>query len=51
MARGKSLNHKRKSHPGEFPKTAEMKSSKNVSHEEGYTVTDEAFKNRIPEEE
>ncbi|WP_209124888.1 hypothetical protein [Alkalihalobacillus sp. BA299] len=51
MARGKSLNHKKKSHPGEFPKNSEMKKSKvESSGDDGYLVTKEAFKNRFPEE-
>jgi len=50
MGRGKSLNHKKKSHPGEFPKGSEMKAPKNNIKEEGYIVTAEAFKNRVEEE-
>jgi hypothetical protein len=49
MARGKSFDHKKKDHPGKFPKGSEMKEPKNVTHEEEYLVTKEAFKNRIEE--
>ncbi|WP_332694311.1 hypothetical protein [Halalkalibacter lacteus] len=50
MATGKSFNHKRKSHPGAFPKGSEKKKSKNNIEEEGYLVTKEAFRNRVTEE-
>ncbi|WP_169891252.1 hypothetical protein [Litchfieldia alkalitelluris] len=49
MARGKSFDHKKKGHPGPLPEAAEMKEPKNVTHEEEYLVTKEAFKNRIEE--
>ncbi|MFV8828904.1 hypothetical protein [Alkalihalobacterium sp. APHAB7] len=50
MARGKSLNHKKKSHPGEFPKHGEQKEPKiESSGDDGYLVEKEAFKNRLPE--
>ncbi|UCZ51528.1 hypothetical protein LGQ02_11660 [Bacillus shivajii] len=50
MGRGKSLNHKKKSHPGDFPKGSERQKSKHNSHEKEYLVTDEAFKNRVRDE-
>ncbi len=50
MGRGKSLNHKRKSHPGEFPKGSGEREAKNNSNEVSYLATEEAFKNRLPEE-
>ncbi len=50
LATGKSFNHKRKSHPGAFPKGSEKKKSKNNIEEEGYLVTKEAFRNRVTEE-
>ncbi|WP_179298803.1 hypothetical protein [Evansella halocellulosilytica] len=51
MGRGKSLNHKRKSHPGDFPKESERRREKHNSNEKEYLVTNEAFKNRITEDE
>ncbi|MFA9559154.1 hypothetical protein ACERII_17740 [Evansella sp. AB-rgal1] len=52
MARGKSLNHKKKSHPGAFPKGSEEKEAKERTSEiEEYLGTHEAFKNRINTEE
>ncbi|MCD8511390.1 MAG: hypothetical protein LRY73_17020 [Bacillus sp. (in: Bacteria)] len=50
MATGKSFNHKRKSHPGNFPKGSERKEAKDRKEEEGYISTHEAFKNRVTEE-
>jgi hypothetical protein len=50
LATGKSFNHKRKSHPGEFPKGSEMKKSKNNIEEDGYLVEKEAFRNRVSDE-
>ena len=50
MATGKSFNHKRKGHPGAFPKGSEMKEPKNNIKEEGYLVEKEAFRNRVTEE-
>ncbi|WP_179295437.1 hypothetical protein [Bacillus sp. FJAT-45350] len=50
MGRGKSLNHKKKSHPGDLPKGAEMRKAKPDSGEEAYLSEAEAFKNRVPEE-
>ena len=47
MARGKGFNHKRKSHPGNFPHHAETGGNheQHTNHEQ-YIVTKEAFKNR-----
>ncbi|WP_227938179.1 hypothetical protein [Alkalihalobacillus deserti] len=51
MATGKSFNHKRKSHPGAFPKGSEMKKTKNNNiEEEEYLVTKESFRNRVTDE-
>ncbi|WP_202595338.1 hypothetical protein [Halalkalibacter okhensis] len=50
MATGKSFNHKKKGHPGAFPKGSEMKKSKNNIEEDEYLVTKEAFRNRVTEE-
>ena len=48
MARGKSFNHKRKSHPGNFPLHAETGGNKEQhTNREEYIVTKEAFKNRL----
>ena len=48
MARGKGFNHKRKSHPGNFPLHAETggNQEQHTNHEQ-YIVTKEAFKNRV----
>ncbi|MDQ0254796.1 hypothetical protein J2S74_002175 [Evansella vedderi] len=53
MARGKSFNHKRKSHPGDFPKGSERVESKKEerSEIEEYLGTHEAFKNRVADDE
>ncbi|GAE26779.1 hypothetical protein JCM9140_2875 [Halalkalibacter wakoensis JCM 9140] len=50
MATGKSFNHKRKGHPGAFPKGSEERQPKHNIEEEGYLVEKEAFKNRVTEE-
>lgn len=48
MARGKAFKHKKKGHPGAFPKNSrtEDKSREAIGDEE-LIVTQEAFKNRI----
>jgi hypothetical protein len=51
MARGKSFNHKLKSHPGEFPQNSiTEKHQKERIEDEEFIVTQEAFKNRVEEE-
>lgn len=50
MATGKSFNHKRKGHPGAFPKGSENVKPKNNIEEEGYLVWKEAYKNSVSEE-
>ncbi len=51
MGRGNSFNHKKKSHPGEFPRHAETGGNHEIHEtEEEYVVTKEAFKNRVQKE-
>ncbi|WP_181444398.1 hypothetical protein [Bacillus sp. 03113] len=51
MGRGEHFNHKRKNHPGEFPKnTLVERHSKDAIGDEELIVTQEAFKNRVEEE-
>ena len=51
MARGKTFNHKQKSHPGNFPNNsiAEKHQKERIEDEE-FIVTQEAYKNRVEEE-
>jgi hypothetical protein len=52
LARGEHFNHKKKNHPGKFPKdTLTEKSSKEAIGDEELIVVQEAFKNRVEEEE
>lgn len=52
MARGNQFNHKKKGHPGNFPKNSiTEKQAKEAIGDEEFIVTQEAFKNRIEEEE
>ncbi|WP_066306094.1 hypothetical protein [Bacillus sp. FJAT-29814] len=53
MARGQHFNHKNKNHPGEFPKNAFMaeKKTEEAPGDEELIVVQEAFKNRMEEEE
>ena len=52
MARGEHFNHKKKNHPGEFPKNSlTEKHSEEAPGDEELIVTQEAFKNRLEEEE
>jgi len=52
MSRGVGFNHKRKGHPGDFPKhTLVEKHTTEAQEEEELLVTQEAFKNRIKTEE
>jgi hypothetical protein len=52
LARGEHFNHKKKNHPGNFPENslAEKHTKERIEDEE-LIVTQEAFKNRIAEEE
>jgi hypothetical protein len=51
LARGEHFNHKKKNHPGPFPKDSltEKRSEEAIGDEE-LIVTQEAFKNRVEEE-
>lgn len=52
LARGEHFNHKKKNHPGPFPKDSlTEKHVKEAIGDEEFIVTQEAFKNRIEEEE
>ena len=51
LARGEHFNHKKKNHPGEFPKNSVAeKKSEGAPGDEEFLVTQEAFKNRVEEE-
>jgi hypothetical protein len=51
LARGEHFNHKKKNHPGEFPKdTLTEKHTKEAIGDEEFLVVREAFKNRVEEE-
>lgn len=52
MGRGEHFQHKKKGHPGDFPKNSvASKHTKERIEDEEYIVTQEAFKNRVEEEE
>lgn len=52
MSRGVHFNHKRKNHPGKFPEnTLVERHTTEAQEDEELIVTQEAFKNRIEEEE
>jgi hypothetical protein len=52
LARGEHFNHKKKSHPGEFPKdTLTERHSKDAIGDEEFLVVREAFKNRVETED
>jgi hypothetical protein len=52
MARGKEFNHKRKGHPGKFPEdTLVERKSKDAIGDEEFIVVQEAFKNRVEEQD
>lgn len=53
MGRGKSFDHKRKGHPGNFPEgtLVEGKDKKLTPDDDELIFVKEAFKNRIDEEE
>ncbi|GAA0342047.1 hypothetical protein GCM10008967_35560 [Bacillus carboniphilus] len=52
MARGKSFDHKKKGHPGPFPQGSQVeKHNTEAQEDEELLVVQEAFKNRVEEEE
>jgi hypothetical protein len=53
MGRGKSFDHKRKGHAGDFPKgtLVEKRQRTEAQEDEELLVVQEAFKNRIEDEE
>jgi hypothetical protein len=52
MSRGKSFNHKKKGHPGNFPEhTLVERHSKDAIGDEEFLNVREAFKNRVETEE
>lgn len=51
LARGEHFDHKKKNHPGDFPKNSVTeKHTKERIEDEELIVTQEAFKNRVEEE-
>ncbi|ETI70638.1 MULTISPECIES: hypothetical protein [Neobacillus] len=52
MSRGEHFEHKKKNHPGNFPKDSlTEKHVKEAIGDEEFLVTREAFKNRVEEED
>jgi hypothetical protein len=52
LGRGQGFQHKQKGHPGKFPKGAQVEGRTTEAQEdEEFLVVQEAFKNRIEEEE
>ncbi|MCM2607120.1 hypothetical protein [Rossellomorea marisflavi] len=52
MSRGKAYESKKKGHPGNFPNGGEEKPhSEKPAGDEEYIVTQEAFKNRVDQDE
>lgn len=52
MSRGKEFNHKRKGHPGKFPENTQVeRKSKDAIGDEEFIVVQEAFKNRLEQED
>lgn len=52
VARGKSFDHKRKNHPGDFPKDGlTEKHGTEAQEDEEFLVVQEAFKNRVEKDE
>ncbi|WP_404330905.1 hypothetical protein [Mesobacillus maritimus] len=52
MGRGKGFEHKKKGHPGDFPKeTLVERHTTEAQEDEELLVVQEAFKNRIEDEE
>jgi len=48
MSRGENFNHKKKQHPGNFPKNSVIEGKATEAQEdEEFLVVQEAFKNRI----
>ena len=48
LGRGKAFDHKKKNHPGEFPKhTLVERHTTEAQEDEELIVTQEAFKNRV----
>lgn len=51
LARGEHYNHKKKNHPGNFPKNSlTEKHTKEAIGDEEFLAVREAFKNRVEEE-
>ncbi|MEW8970302.1 MULTISPECIES: hypothetical protein [Mesobacillus] len=53
MSRGKEFNHKKKGHPGDLPSGA-LKAKRpetEAQEDEEFLVVQEAFKNRVEEDE
>lgn len=52
VGRGKGFNHKSKNHPGEFPSNSlAERHTTEAQEDEELIVTQEAFKNRVEEDE
>lgn len=52
LARGEHYNHKRKNHPGKFPSgSITERQTREAQEDEELIVTQEAFKNRVEEDE
>jgi len=52
LARGEHFNHKNKQHPGNFPQNSVTeKQAKEAIGDEEFIVVQEAFKNRVEEED
>ena len=52
LARGEHFEHKKKNHPGEFPKNSVTeKHAKEAIGDEEFLVVQEAFKNRVENED
>ncbi|WP_445489887.1 hypothetical protein [Niallia sp. 03133] len=52
MARGKHFEHKKKHHPGPLPEDSRLHThAEDAPEDEEFIVTQEAFKNRVGEEE
>lgn len=52
MSRGEHFQHKKKGHPGDFPKNSvTSKHAKERIEDEEFIVTQEAFKNRVEDED
>lgn len=53
MGRGKEFNHKKKSHPGDLPAGASQtkRPATEAQEDEEFLVVQEAFKNRVEEDE